>query len=991
MTSHTTEPYRNPDLPLQQRVDDLLGRLTAAERIAFLHQHQPAVPRLGLERWTTGTEALHGVAWMGPATVFPQAVGLGATWDPELVRRVGDAVGDEVRAFRNRDRSSTGLNVWAPVVNLLRDPRWGRNEEGYAEDPLLTSDLATAYASGMRGDHPRVLKTAPTLKHFLAYNNETRRETTSSCMPPRVLHEYELPAYRGPLQAGAALAVMPSYNLVNGRPAHLSPLINSALREWARDGLFVTSDALAPSNVAGEQAYLPDQPSGHAALLHAGVDSFTDNATDAAPTIAHVTEALERGLITMEDVDRAVRRSLELRMRLGDFDPPERDPFAHLTWDVVNCPEHRELAREAARASVVLLRNAPGATGRPLLPLDPAALRSVAVIGPLADMLYEDWYSGTLPYGVTPVDGLRARLGEDVRVTLHDGARRVLLRLAGTDRCLAVDGTVVRTRVTGERPAEDPDCLLDLMEWSPTVRTLRAVGGGFLSAQDPTDDVRDLQGVVKQAGERILTADQPRPNGWVVHETFVLEDVPGGGTRLRNVAAGYAVHRPASDDVTFTDDPERATVFEVVTVVDGVAEAARLAAEADVAVVVVGNDPLINGRETEDREELELPDATERLVRAVRAANPRTVLVVESSYPFAIGWADAHVDAICWLSHGGQETGAALAEVLCGDVSPAGRLPQTWYRSAADLPDLLDYDIIGSDATYQYFRGRPLYPFGHGLSYTTFGYGGLRLDRAEVDADGEVRVTVEVTNTGDREGEEVVQLYTRQRGSTAGGRLKLARRALRGYRRVRLAAGETAEVDFRLAARDLAVWDTVRGRMVVDSARHLVMVGSSSEDIRATAHLRVSGETLLPHDPAAGTVRAADCDAFGGAVLGDATPERGDVVVSTAAGDWVVWEDVRLPDDAGFCRLTVAQGGDKPGEVRLLLDDPLDGAVAGAATVQPGGGPYAWREVDVRLRASAGRHDLYVVFTDPGTRLAELSLHPGADAATPGTRTVDAR
>ena len=269
MTEHLCEQserppelFRDPDEPLPARIDDLLGRLTVAEKLALLHQYQAAVPRLGIGSFRTGTEALHGLAWLGPATVFPQALGLATTWNTGLVERIGAAVGAEVRGFHHKDPERAGLNVWAPVVNPLRDPRWGRNEEGYAEDPLLTGVIGTAYARGLRGDDPRYLRTAPTLKHFLGYNNETDRATTSSAMGPRVLREYELPAFRAPLAAGAAVAVMPSYNLVNGRPAHLSPLINDELRSWTADDLLVVTDAFAGSNIAGAQAYHADHAAG---------------------------------------------------------------------------------------------------------------------------------------------------------------------------------------------------------------------------------------------------------------------------------------------------------------------------------------------------------------------------------------------------------------------------------------------------------------------------------------------------------------------------------------------------------------------------------------------------------------------------------------------------------------------------------------------------------------------------------------------------------
>src|SRR5689334_23167421 len=344
--------FRDPSQPLAARVEDLLARLTPAERLTLLHQYQPAIPRLGLAAFKTGTEALHGLAWLGEATVYPQAIGLATSWNPELLEQVGAAVGEEVAAKADR-------NVWAPVVNPLRDPRWGRNEEGYAEDPWLTGVLATAYARGLAGDGP-TLRTVPTLKHFLAYNNETDRDMTSSELGPRVLHEYDLPPFRIPIEAGAAVAVMASYNLVNGRPAHLSPLINEELRRWTDEEVLVVGDAGAVSNIAGSQRYLPDHVAGFAAALLAGVDSFTENDADPEPTLDRLRAALRRGILEPADIDRAARRVLMLRMRLGEFDPrqePQRP--------TVPTP------REAARQALVLLRN-----DDDVLPFDPERVKT---------------------------------------------------------------------------------------------------------------------------------------------------------------------------------------------------------------------------------------------------------------------------------------------------------------------------------------------------------------------------------------------------------------------------------------------------------------------------------------------------------------------------------------------------------------------------------------------------------------------------------------
>ena len=931
-TAATPPPYRDPARPVRERIDDLLARLTLDEKTALLHQHQPPIPRLGLDAFRTGTEALHGVAWLGPATVFPQAIGLATSWNPDLVRAVGAAVGDEVRIFHRKDPAGVGLNVWAPVVNPLRDPRWGRNEEGYAEDPWLTGVIATAYGRGLAGDDPAYLKTAPTLKHFLAYNNETDRCTTSSNLPPRVLHDYELPAFRAPIESGAAVAVMPSYNLVNGRPAHLSPLINDALRTWTADDVLVVSDAYAPGNLFGLQQYHPDGPTAYAAALKAGVDSFTQDGSDSTPTIARLTEGLDRGLITPADIDTAVRRVLAIRFRLGEFDPPELDPYRSLEPDLVNCPAHRQLAQDAARQAIVLLKHE-----CQVLPLVASAIKRIAVVGPLAGRLAEDWYAGTLPYQITALDGIVERLGPE-RVEYCEGVDRITLRVAGSSAYLAIGADAV-LRAEAE-PGE-----FDLFDWGGDACALRSVlNGRHLTVTD----------------DGTLVADQPGPNGWEVKQTFRLVQL-AGTVLVQHLHSGRYLHVDATGAVTLSDE---ATGFELDIVLDGAARAAEVAARADVALVVVGNHPLVNGRETEDRSSLDLPAAQDRLIRQVHAANSRTVLVLSSSYPFAIGWAQQQLPAILWSAHGGQEYGRALADVLFGDTDPAGRLTQTWYHSAADLPDLLDYDIIATDATYLYYRGTPLYPFGHGLSYTTFAYGDLRLSSSSIPGDGEARVTFTVTNTGSRPGREVVQLYTHQQRS----RVKQPLRQLRGFRRVSLMPGESVEVELSVAATDLGGWDVTRDRHCVETARHSVMVGRSCTDLRLAATLDVVGERIPPRS--LDRVAAISFDEYCAITLTTAARDRGEAVVSLEPQAWLAFHDV-LFDGREGCQLSAANRGPEPATIELRLDDPLQGELLSTVQVPP---MDQLTSITAELAPATGVQTLYAVFSAASVVLESLTV-----------------
>jgi beta-glucosidase len=929
-------PFRKRDLPLCRRVADLLGRLTAAEKVALLHQWQPGIPRLGIAAFRTGTEALHGVAWLGRATVFPQAIGLASTWNPDLVEAVGDATGTEVRGFHHKDPVAHGLNVWAPVVNPLRDPRWGRNEEGYSEDPLLTSTMGTAYANGLRGDHPVYLKTAPTLKHFLGYNNETDRCTTSSVMRDRVLHEYEFPCFQGPIASGAAVAVMPSYNLVNGRPAHLTPHIEEHLRRWTADEIAVVSDAWAPSNVAGAQGYCEDHAAAHAALLRAGVDSFTDHDADPSTTIAHVTEALDRGLITEDHVERAAGRLLTLRMRLGEFDPPQLNPYAAITEDVIDAPEHRVLALEAARQSIVLLKN------DDLLPLDLGGGARLAVVGTHADTLFEDWYCGTLPYSVTPLAGLTRLHGGET--TFAEGADRISLT-TGDGRFLTVSpgGPACLAEHWSDAGA------FDLFEWGDDVITLRSVlTGRYVAAtRDGT-----------------LVTERTMPGGWDVRELFEIVRPATGTCLLRNTVLGQFL-AVRGDDVVFVTGEDEAARWRLEVDRSGLAQAVAQAAAAEVAIVVVGNDPHINGRETQDRTGLDLPPRQAELIRAVRQVNPRTVLVVISSYPYALAWEDEHVPAILWTSHGGQELGRALAEVVFGEVTPSGRLTQTWYRGVETLPDLLDYDIIRSRGTYLYFEGEPLYEFGHGLSYTTFSYGPLTVSTGSVRQHEQFEVSVEVTNTGDRPGAEVVQLYGRQRES----RVVQPLRRLLAFHRVQLAPGESRIVQFSLHGKDFWHWDVVSDRRVVETSVHDLWAGpSSARRPRARAEVLVIGEGVALRGSQIRANRFDDCS---GVTLGDETRERGTVVESTEAGGWILLGDVRVDEQTTHCGARVAGGG---GEVELRLGHHERGRVLCTFPVPADSDGGSWHDVCVPMTRIQGVHDIVAVFSAPGVRLAELDL-----------------
>jgi beta-glucosidase len=694
----------------EARIDSLLASMTLDEKIQALGS-DPSVPRLGL-RLSGHIEGLHGVALGGPGdwgrvrnpdgttrrepiptTQFPQAVGLGETWDVDVVREVAAIEAQEARyLFHSPKYRRGGIVVRAPNADLARDPRWGRTEESYGEDPYLTGSLATAFVRGLQGEDPTYWQAAALLKHFMANSNEYRRERSSSNFGERLMREYYSVPFRMAIVDGGARAYMAAYNGWNGIPMAINPILKSmTIAEWHEDGIICT-DGGAMTQLVTTHAAVPTLDAAAAAAIHAGINQFLDQQR------RPVRDAIQHNLLTEADIDATLRGSYRVMIHLGLLDPPDRVPYATIHGDEPWLgEEHREAVRRVTQKSIVLLKNE-----RATLPLDRRKLKSVAVIGPFADQVLLDWYSGTPPYTVSPLDGIREALGPLVNVQ-------------------------------------------------------------FSTGQDA-------------------------------------------------------------------------------------AQAVRMAKSADTVVVIAGNHPTCNarwarcpdpsdGKEGIDRESLEL--SQESLIRKIHAANPHTVVVLIASFPYTINWTQEHVPAIVLMTHNSQESGHALADVLLGGFNPAGRLVHTWPRSITDLPPMPDYDI-GHGRTYLYFKGRPLYPFGFGLSYTRFRYSALQTDSPVLPADGSIDIRLNVTNAGSRDGEEVVQLYTQLPGS----KVSRPQRSLQGFRRIAIKAGETKPVHFTLLASQLAYWnDTTQGFKVEDGKVRL-LVGASSSDIRLSRTICTSGGTV---------------------------------------------------------------------------------------------------------------------------------------------------
>lgn len=972
-TNINAYPFQNPALPLEDRVNDLVSRFTLEEKVGLMLQYQIAVERLGVKAYKHGTEAAHGVAWLGEATGYPQPIGLGCTWDTELMVQIGSAIGDEARGFYKRNPEVNGLTLWAPTVDMERDPRWGRTEEAYGEDPILTGKLASALVQGIQGDHPKYLKAVATLKHFIANNNEIGRGDASVSIDPRNLREYYLKAFEIPFKEGGAQSMMTAYNAINGIPANLSPdVLGIVKQEWGMDG-FVVSDAYDVSGTVRDHGYLTSHKEAVArSIREGGIDSLTD---DGELMKLSLREALAEGLLTEDDLDVALRNTFRVRFRLGEFDPASENPYANIDEAIIMHPNHAKLSREAAGKAVVLLKNENN-----MLPLSPEKLQKVAVIGPLGNIVYRDWYSGTLPYAVTPLEAIQQRLGfndmqlANGKVVFASGTDRIKLKSSSTGQYVQIQPNE-QAQLIASGQKGDEAAVFELTDWGWGSHTLVAEQNGrYVTTDDRT---------VKASSEHIWE--------WFTKEVFLAHSVNGEGDTIEDkitfstwngvpltvrsatgeVVVGSGIAEETANEINVAgvasvvsgEGEISAEVFEVEKITDKLEAAKEAAREAEVAIVFVGNHPLINGKETIDRPDITLPASQEQLIKEVMAVNPNTIVVVIGSYPFAINWVDEHVPAVLYSSHAGQELGNAIADVLFGDVNPAGRLNMTWYKSVDQLPAFMDYDIIKGERTYQYFKGEVLYPFGHGLSYTTFNYGDIFITNQEADT---LNITVSITNTGNCDGEEVVQLYSHMEQS----RVKRPLKQLLAFRRVKLAVGQTIDMVFEVPLSQLAIWDVTRECFCIESGTYIFMVGSSSANLPLQATLELAGEgsEVIPPRDLSQPTKAINYDDYEGVQIGESIDIKGEalnvrsaVEVQEQAG-WFAFKEVDFGDGVSQFKLRAAGAQEHAIAVEVRLQG-VNGRLVGKLEFT-GAGVQQWQDyiVDIAgINGALGHQDVYIV------------------------------
>jgi beta-glucosidase len=710
--------WRDPSQPLAAREKDLIRRMSLAEKVAQLQNTAPGIPRLGLPKYDYWSEALHGVANDGIATVFPQAIGMASTWDPSLTHQESTVIGIEGRAKFNDYASKhngdakrfSGLTFWSPNVNIFRDPRWGRGQETYGEDPFLTGTLAVAFIHGLQGDDPKYMLAMACAKHFVVHSGpEPDRHRFDATPPERDLYETYLPQFEMAVREGHVGGVMGAYNALYGVPACAdSFLLTDILRkQWGFDG-YIVSDCGAIHNIWGAQEhhYVTTPEEAAADAVKAGCDICCGGDYNA------LVRAVQEGLITEQEIDKALAYTLATRFKLGLFDPPQDCPYSKIGIDQNDTPEHQALALKVAEESIVLLKN------NGLLPLNRAKIRRVAVIGPNADSvpMLQGNYNGTASHPVTILNGIRQLVGTNIEVTYEQGCPVALLK----------DGS-----------------------------------------------------------------NKPSPAQ--------------------------------------------------------IAEAVAAAKSADVVIYVGGISARFEGEENRrandfdgflggDRTQIELPSVQTGLLKALAATGKPVIFVNCSGSAMAMPWEVKNLPAIVQAWYPGEQGGRAVAEVLFGQVNPSGHLPVTFYASTADLPSFTDYSM--SNRTYRYFGGKPEFAFGHGLSYTKFKFSNGKLDSKTIPADGTVKVSFTVKDTGSRDGDEVAQVYFRHVHSD----VPQPKLALCGFARMHLNRGQTGRVTIEVPAERLRYWDTDKKQYVVEPGKYEFLVGAASDDIRLKLPMTITAQ-----------------------------------------------------------------------------------------------------------------------------------------------------
>ncbi len=842
--------FLDPDIPMSERVDLLVSQMTVKEKISQLLYNAPAIDRLQIPEYNWWNECLHGVARAGYATVFPQSITIAGSWDKDLIYRVATAISDEARAkhheFLRRGKRGIyqGLTFWSPNINIFRDPRWGRGHETYGEDPYLTGQLGKQFVKGLQGDDPKYLKVVATAKHYAVHSGpESLRHEFNAQISERDLRETYLPAFRTLIKDGGAYSVMGAYNQFRDFPCCANPELNGILRgEWGFKG-YVVSDCWAISDFFQFQGFSKDAAEAAAVAVKNGTD------LNCGDSYSHLGESLKRGLITEDEIDVALKRIFMARFKLGMFDPDEVVKYAQIPFSVNTSKKNDELALEAAKESIILLKN-----NNNILPLS-KDIKTLAVIGPNAD----NWealvgnYNGIAKNPITVLKGLKQKL-KNTKILFSEGSNLA----QGVDNLYPIPGEYLVTEdgtpgVTGEYFANSK------LQGEPAFTRIDKNINFYWEAGSPSAVLPDDNFSIRWTGYIVPPVSgtyhigcwgMPTLTIWLEGEKILSHSSPDAAfhrEKAVEMEAGkkykfvYEYKNWHGDgDAKFLWTKPNPTMQQ---------DAVEVAKKADAVVLVLGLSQRLEGEEMPikvdgfeggDRTHLKLPKTQRNLMQAIEATGKPVILVLLNGSALAINEANQKVDAILSAGYPGQEGGTAVADVLFGDYNPAGRLPVTYYKSVNQLPPFDEYDMAGR--TYKYFEKEPLYPFGYGLSYTTFSYSDLKLAK-KAKTGSDVTVKVNVTNTGKKDGDEVVQLYLKdEEASTPRPKLQLE-----GFERIHLKAGESKTVEFNLTARQFSMIGESNKR-VIEPGWFTISVGGGQPGEKSaetvSARIRLKGKVL---------------------------------------------------------------------------------------------------------------------------------------------------
>jgi beta-glucosidase len=828
--------YEDPDARIDIRVNDLLSKMTVYEKIQILHEVAPAIPRLGISKYDHGNEALHGIVRPGKFTVFPQAIGLAATWNPDLIFEVSTAISDEARARWNEleqgklqfAKYSDLLTFWSPTVNMARDPRWGRTPETYGEDPYLTSRIGVSFVKGLQGTNSKYLKVVSTPKHFAGNNEEHNRFECKAEISEQALRSYYLPAFKALVTEGNAQSIMTAYNAINGVPCTANKwLLTDILRnEWGFDG-YVVSDCGAPGFLYTPHNYVPIRIDAAVAAIKAGLDlECSGYCSECFIFRDYLPKAYETGKVTASEINRAAFRVLRARFKLGIFDAPKLNPYSKISPSVVGSIKHQELVLETARQSMVLLKNENN-----VLPLKLNEISSIAVMGINANSCEFGDYSGKpLNKPVSPFEGIKALVGnkaivktieweEDLfqfkpvhgKFVVHDENNKSVngFKAEYFDNA-DFEGTGrerIESQVAFNLSNQLPNPIIPNVPMSVrwTGNIIPKISGEYTFATKFKGNIRFY------INDKLLINKEQ-------NETYTgMTDMELISGQKYSVKIEYSLEEGNGSASFLWKTPGMEKVEKFI-------KEKELSRNSDVVIAVMGINKSIE-REGIDREFLGLPRDQMEFIREIHKANPKTIVVLVAGSSLTVNWIQDNIPAIIDAWYPGEQGGNAIAEVLFGKYNPAGRLPLTFYKNINDLPPFDDYDVFNG-RTYMYFDKKPLYAFGFGLSYTKFEYSNIRVDKRKITPGNSIKIEIDIKNTGIYDGDEVVQLYLNRKDAHE----KVPVKELKAFKRIFIKCGEEQTLSFTLNRRDMSYWNC-QNEFKLHSGTFNIMIGASSDNI----------------------------------------------------------------------------------------------------------------------------------------------------------------